>query len=98
MNAERPGENGSSRTDRFDFERLERSIEYLLKDHERLSAERAALVEELIEREQRIASREAKLAAEGLRRATAVESVDRILDRLETLEAGLVEAGAEGRR
>jgi len=98
MNAERPGENDSSRTDRYDFERLERSIEFLLKEHERQSAERDALVEELIERERRIASLEAKLEAEGQRRATAVASVDRILDRLEMLEAGLVEAGAEARR
>ncbi|MEE8165427.1 MAG: hypothetical protein V3T64_07660 [Myxococcota bacterium] len=89
MNAERPGENVSPRSDRYDFERLERSVEYLLKDHERLSTEREALLAELIDREHRIAVLESKLAAEDQRRASAVESVDRILVRLEALEVGI---------
>ncbi len=94
MNAQRPGENISSRTDRYDFERLERSVEYLLKDHERLSTEREALLAELIDREHRIAVLESKLVAEDQRRATAVESVDRILARLEALEVGIQEVSA----
>ncbi len=89
MNAERPGENVSPRSDRYDFERLERSVEYLLKDHERLNTEREALLAELIDREHRIAVLESKLAAEDQRRASAVESVDRILVRLEALEVGI---------
>ena len=94
MNAERPGENVSPRSDRYDFERLERSVEYLLKDHERLSTEREALLAELIDREHRIAVLESKLAAEDQRRASAVESVDRILVRLEALEVGIQEVSA----
>ncbi len=91
MNAERPGENVSVRTDRYDFGRLERSVEFLLKDHERLGSERDALLAELIEREHRITVLESKLAAEDQRRATAVDSVDRILARLEALESGVQE-------
>ena len=94
MNAERPGENVLPRSDRYDFERLERSVEYLLKDHERLSTEREALLAELIDREHRIAGLESKLAAEDQRRASAVESVDRILVRLEALEVGIQEVSA----
>ena len=94
MNAQRPGENVSPRTDRYDFDRLERSVEYLLKDHERLRTEREALVAELIDREHRITVLETKLAAEAQRRGSAVESVDRILARLEKLEAGIQEVSA----
>jgi chromosome segregation ATPase len=94
MSAQRPGENLSPRIDRYDFERLERSVEYLLKDHERLSTEREALLAELIDREHRIAVLESKLGAEDQRRATAIESVDRILARLEALEVGIQEVSA----
>ena len=94
MHAKRPGANASPQTDRFDFERLERSIEYLLKDHERLSTEREALLAELIDREHRIGMLESKLAAEDQRRASAIESVDRILSRLEALEVGIQEVNA----
>ena len=89
MTAQRTGENLPPRPDRYDFGRLERSVEYLLKDHERLSTEREALLAELIEREHRISVLEAKLASEDRRRMTAVENVDRILARLEALEAGI---------
>ncbi|MBW1883462.1 MAG: hypothetical protein JRJ58_08045 [Deltaproteobacteria bacterium] len=89
MNAQRPGDDVSPRVDRYDFERLERSVEFLLKDHERLNTEREALLAELIDREHRIAGLESKLVAEDQRRATAVESVDRILVRLEALEVGV---------
>lgn len=87
MNAERPGDNGSARTERYDFERLERSVEYLLENHERLGAEREALLAELADREHRIASLEAKLDADRRRRATAVATVNRVLERLEALQA-----------
>ena len=94
MNAERPSDRASSRSPQYDFERLERSIEHLLEDHERLTAEREALLEELIEREQRIAALESKLGSEGKRRVSAIESVDRILERLEQLESNVVEVAA----
>jgi hypothetical protein len=98
MNADRPGDNGSLRTDRYDFERLEGSIEYLIKDHERLNAEREALLSELIDREHRITHLEARLEGDAKRRAAALESVDLILERLEKVEAGLVEASGESDR
>ena len=94
MNAEPPSDRGSSRSSHYSFERLERSVEHLLKEHERLSAEREALLEELIDRERRIATLESNLASEGERRVSAVEGVDRILKRLETIELEVVGAGA----
>ena len=72
---------------RFDFERLERAVSFLIEEHERLSTEKAALLEELVERESRITSLEAKLDRERALRATAVEGVDKILVRLEQLQA-----------
>lgn len=72
---------------RFDFERLERAVSFLIEEHERLSTEKAALLEELVERESRITSLEAKLGRERALRATAVEGVDKILVRLEQLQA-----------
>ena len=94
MNAERPSDRASTRSQPYDFERLERSVEYLLKDHERLDAEREALREELVERERRIAGLEAKLAAEGERRVSAVDRLDRILTRLQEFESVVVGVGA----
>jgi cell division septum initiation protein DivIVA len=94
MNAERPSDRASSRSSNYSFERLERSVEHLLKDHDRLSAEREALLEELVEREHRIAVLEAKLTAEDARRESAIESVDRILKRLQALESEVLEANA----
>jgi len=94
MNAERPSDRASSRSGHYDFERLERSVEILIEDHERLSAEREALRNELVERERRILSLEAKLAAESQRRASAAEHVDRILKHLEAVERRVVDARA----
>ena len=71
---------------RFDFERLERAVAFLIEEHERLSSEKAALLEELVERESRITSLEAKLDRERSTRAAAVEGVDKILARLEQLQ------------
>ena len=72
---------------RFGYERLERSIAFLIEEHERLSTEKAALLEELVDRESRLTSLEAKLERERATRAAAVEGVDKILARLEQLQA-----------
>lgn len=93
MNAERPSDRVSPRSPSYDFKRLERSVEHLLKDHERLSAEREELLEELVERERRISGLESKLVVEGERRVSAVESLDRILKRLEELESDVASVG-----
>lgn len=74
---------------RYDFERLERSVDFLIHEHERLSAEREALLGELLDREHRIASLEAKLEAERKVRAAAIETVNKILSRLEQLQASV---------
>lgn len=92
MHAERPGDNESLQDTRYGFDRLEQSVEFLLKEHERANIEREALLAELADREHRIQSLESKLATEGDRRTSAVESVDRILARLETIEAAAASA------
>ena len=76
----------------FDFERLERAVAFLIEEHERLSTEKAELLEELFEREARITSLEAKLDRERSTRAAAVEGVDKILARLEQLQASATAA------
>lgn len=84
----------SSRSERggYGFERLERSVNFLVEEHERLTGERAALLEELVEREQRIIALESQLQSERTRRLTAVEGVDKILGRLEQLQASVTNA------
>lgn len=82
---------------RYDFERLEGSVDFLIGEHQRLSAEREALLGELLDREHRISSLEARLEAERALRATAVESVEKILSRLEQLHSS-VRAAAEPSR
>lgn len=89
MDFERPGDSESSSNSRFDFERLERSIEQLLDDHERLGAEHEALIFELVERQHKIAALESELQLERSRRSKAVDVVDRVLTRVETLEQTL---------
>jgi predicted nucleic acid-binding Zn-ribbon protein len=79
-------------SDRYDFDRLERSVEFLIEEHERLSGEREALLEELIEREQRISALTAQLEEEATRRRTAVEGVDKILSRLAQLQTSVSSA------
>ncbi|MEZ4333447.1 MAG: cell division protein ZapB [Myxococcota bacterium] len=86
MNATRSGRAGEG-DGRFDFDRLERSIDFLIDEHRRLSAEREALLGELREREHRIAMLESRLESERAQRAAAVEHVDKILSRLEQLQA-----------
>jgi len=90
MNDASRGERESSRAGRYDFDRLERSVEFLIKEHERLSQEREALLSELMDREHRISSLETRLESERGRRVRALEGLDRILERLEKLQAGVV--------
>lgn len=101
MNAERPSDRASSRTAPYDFQRLERCVEELLEDHARVNAEREALLDELVEREQRIAALEARLASAGDQRSSAVDSVDRILKRVDQIERFVAEvspsSGSGGR-
>ena len=92
MSAEAGPERTQLQTDRFDFERLEQSIDELLHDHERLTAEREALMSELVDREHRIATLESRLRDERDRRATALEGVSRILARVESLQASVLAA------
>ena len=73
----------------YDFERLERAIGFLIGEHERLSSEKAELLEELVEREQRLTSIQSRLDTEKAQRLTAVESVDKILGRLEQLQTSV---------
>jgi len=75
------------RVDRFDFERLEQSVDSLLRDHARLQAEREALMAELAEREHRISGLERALETQRARRLAALEAVDRISSRVEALRA-----------
>lgn len=72
-------------------------MEFLIHEHERLSAEREALLGELLDREHRIASLESKLEGERALRATAVESVNKILSRLEQLQASVRPVEEPGR-
>lgn len=83
------GMQSGMQADRYDFDRLERSVEFLLEEHERLSGEREALLQELIDREQRISVLESRLKRESTRRVTAVEGVDKMLSRLEQLQASI---------
>lgn len=85
---------GASHDDRYDFDRLEECVEFLIREHERLSREREALRAELVDREHRITSLEAQLDDECSRRKTAVEGVDKILSRLEQLQASVTVDGA----
>ena len=85
-------DENASRVDQYDFDRLEQSVEFLLKEHERLSAEREALLSELVDREQRIATLENSLSSGQERRAAAIESVDDLLARLEQLQATVTTA------
>lgn len=94
MNVGRRSDEETSRVDQYDFDRLEQSVEFLIKEHERLSGEREELVAELVDREHRITMLEARLEEERGKRATAVEGVDKILTRLEQLRTS-VTANAE---
>jgi DNA repair exonuclease SbcCD ATPase subunit len=81
--------NVGERDGRYDFDRLERSVEFLLAEHERLSAEHEALLGELRERGHRIAQLESRLESERATRRSAAEDVTKILSRLEQLQASV---------
>lgn len=72
-----------------DFERLERAVAFLLEEHERLSAEKQELLGELADREQRLSEMTSRLESERKRRIAAIESVDKILGRLEQLQSSV---------
>lgn len=93
MNATRTERAGDGEG-RYDFDRLERSIDFLIDEHRRLSAEREALLGELLDREHRIAVLESRLDAERATRISAVERVNKVLSRLDQLQAS-ISAGAE---
>ena len=92
MSAGNRCDEATSRIDRYDFDRLEKSVEFLIHEHERLSGEREALVSELVDREHRIATLESQLDSERKKRATAIEGVDKILGRLDQLQTSVAAA------
>lgn len=92
MSVERHHDGNGSNVDRYDFDRLEHSVEFLITEHQRLSEERKALFEELVDREHRISTLESRLDAEQRRRAAAVDGVDKILSRLEQLQSSVANA------
>ena len=92
LQAEQLSRQSAPESETFDFERLERAVAFLMEEHERLSSEKAELLDELVERETRITSLEAKLEHERDRRRIAVEGVDKILSRLEQLQASATAA------
>jgi chromosome segregation ATPase len=80
----------------YDFQRLERAIAYLIDEHERLAREKdrleqehAALREELVDREQRLAALQQELTSERGRRRTALEGVDKLIERLDQVQASV---------
>ncbi len=81
---------------RYDFDRLEQCVEFLIEEHERLSGEREALLSELMDREHRIATLESRLEEARDKRTTAVENVDKILGRLDQLQASVASAAEAG--
>jgi hypothetical protein len=95
MNAGSRTDEDTSRVDQYDFDRLEKSVEFLIKEHERLSGEREELLAELVDREHRISTLESRLDLEQSKRAVAVEGVDKILARLEQLQTSVTAAAKD---
>lgn len=95
MSAGRRNEEEMLGVDQYDFDRLEQSVEFLIKEHERLSGEREELLAELVDREHRISTLEGRLDQEQSKRAVAVESVDKILARLEQLQTSVSAAAKD---
>jgi DNA repair exonuclease SbcCD ATPase subunit len=89
MNVGSRSDEETSQVGPYDFDRLERSVEFLIQEHERLTGEREELVSELVDREHRIAKLESQLETEQRKRLIAVEGVDKILNRLEQLRASV---------
>ena len=96
MDAGSRSDEEMSRVGQYDFDRLEQSVEFLIKEHERLSSEREALLAELVDREHRVSTLENRLEAEKNKRAIAVEGVDKILARLEQLQASAMTSAKAG--
>jgi hypothetical protein len=95
MSAGRRNEEEMLAVDQYDFDRLEQSVEFLIKEHERLSGEREELLAELVDREHRISTLEGRLDLEQSKRAVAVESVDKILARMEQLQTSVSSAAKD---
>jgi hypothetical protein len=95
MSAGRRNEEEMLAVDQYDFDRLEQSVEFLIKEHERLSGEREELLAELVDREHRISTLEGRLDLEQSKRAVAVESVDKILARMEQLQTSVSAAAKD---
>ncbi len=95
MSAGSRTDEDTSRVDQYDFDRLEKSVEFLIKEHERLSGEREELLAELVDREHRISTLESRLDLEQSKRAVAVEGVDKILARLEQLRTSVTAAAKD---
>ena len=96
MNPDSRSDAETSRVEPYNFDRLGHSVEFLIKEHQRLSGEREALLVELVDREHRITTLETRLDAERVKRATAVEGVDKILARLEQLQVSATAAAEAG--
>ena len=95
MRAGRRSEEEMLAVDQYDFDRLEQSVEFLIKEHERLSGEREELLAELVDREHRVSTLEGRLDLEQSKRAVAVESVDKILARMEQLQTSVSAAAKD---
>ena len=95
MSAGRRSEEEMLAVDQYDFDRLEQSVEFLIKEHERLSGEREELLAELVDREHRVSTLEGRLDLEQSKRAVAVESVDKILARMEQLQTSVSAAAKD---
>ena len=95
MSAGRRNEEEMLAVDQYDFDRLEQSVEFLIKEHERLSGEREELLAELVDREHRVSTLEGRLDLEQSKRAVAVESVDKILARMEQLQTSVSAAAKD---
>ena len=91
MNATRSG-RADEADDRYDFDRLERSVEFLIGEHQRLTAEHEALLGELRDREHRISTLQSRIDSERTTRASAVETVNKVLSRLEQLQTRVLAA------
>ena len=96
MDAGSRSDGETSRVGQYNFDRLEESVEFLIKEHERLSGEREELLAELVDREHRISTLESRLEAEQNKRAIAVEGVDKILVRLEQLQMSAANSAKAG--
>ena len=80
----------------YGFDRLERALEFLIHEHERLTQEKDELLHELADRESQLRQLEDRFTRERERRELAVEGVDKLLARLDQLRSSVgcpVEAG-----